>query len=656
MTGGTTHQMTLRRLAARATSCKLGCLFGALILVAGCGGSSSFNSGSTTGTASGGLKGKLLGGQYPVTGAEVQLYAAGTTGSYGTGAQALLSPAVTTDNNGDFTISPTQYKCPSDTTPTYLVATGGDPGLGSNNPAIALMAAVGPCGDLSSSTFVSIDEVTTVASVWALAPFLGAGAQVGTSPTNVLGLANAFANVNNLVNVSNGIAPGTVPTRAVIPVSKINSLANILAACVNSSGTAMCDTLFAAATPAGGSAPTNTLDAALNIARNPSASVGSLFAIPTANSPFQPSLSTQPPDWLIGATYVGGGLDYPASIAVDALGNVWAANVCGSDNPCSSVTELSSTGQPLSPAGGFTDGTFWESFGIAIDVSANVWVTNEQTTSANSGLGNVVLLNSSGSVISPAGGYFGGGLDFPFAVAIDTDGNVWTANLGDSSATKFSNSGSVSAISGSGGFGTGDLAGPVAVAIGASNNAWFADQSANSGSVTSISSGGTPVSNFASGGDETSGIATDSISTSGTISGHIWTANYSSSTVSELELGSNGDVTVVPQGYAGGGLNHPNGIAVDGAGNVWVTNYDSATRTSGATITELQGANGASPGSAISSTSGFGEDAGLLRPYGIAVDASGNVWVSNFGSSTITQFLGAATPVKTPLIGPPQLP
>jgi hypothetical protein len=69
----------------------------------------------------------------------------------------------------------------------------------------------------------------------------------------------------------------------------------------------------------------------------------------------------------------------------------------------------------------------------------------------------------------------------------------------------------------------------------------------------------------------------------------------------------------------------------------------------------LQGANGASPGQPLS-PAGLGADANLREPYSIALDASGNVWVSNFGSSTITQILGAAMPVKTPLVGPPQVP
>jgi DNA-binding beta-propeller fold protein YncE len=152
-------------------------------------------------------------------------------------------------------------------------------------------------------------------------------------------------------------------------------------------------------------------------------------------------------------------------------------------------------------------------------------------------------------------------------------------------------------------------------------------------------------------GKEPSGIATDAIGGTGNLlKGHIWTADYQSSTVGEIDLRDDGTTSVASTGYAGGGLSHPNGIAVDGAGNVWLANYG------GDTLTELEGSNGADPGHALSSDGGFGTDAHLEHPYGIAIDASGNVWVSNFGLSTITQFLGAATPAKTPLNGPAQAP
>ncbi len=590
-----------------------------------------------------------MGGQQPLENSAVQLYAAGSDG-YGTGAQALTS-AVYTGSDGGFSITDS-YTCPTANPLTYLVATGGEPGTGVNNPAITLMAVLGSCNDLSSISFITIDEVTTIASAWALAPFLGSGAQVGTSSGNQQGLVNAFANVNNLVDLSTGTAPGTAaPQGAVIPISKIDTLANIVAACVNSPGSDTCGKLFADATPSTGIAPSNTLDAALNIARNPSANVAALYRIPLPSPPFQPTLGTAPPDWTLAVSYVEGGLcPYesveigcePGSIAVDASGNVWAANYW------SSVTELSNTGHLLSPGGGFTGGGLNESYGIAVGENGSVWVTNEVTPGVNNGLGSLTVLNSLGQVNSPTGGYFGGGVDFPVGIATDTDGSVWTANYGDSTASRLSSTGS--AISGGTGFGVNQLVGPVAVAIDANHYAWLANQSADSGSVTSISPNGAQVTTIASGGDETSGIATDSIGMTGSVSGHVWTANYSSNSVSELELGTGGSAVVISTGYTGGGLSGPNSIAVDGAGNIWVTSFI------GDTISELQGAAGANPGQVLSPGGGFGQDAKLERPYGIAIDASGNVWVSNFGSSTITQFLGAATPVQTPLTGPAQLP
>jgi streptogramin lyase len=620
----------------------MGSLLLSLIVIAGCGGSSSINREPIPTPAPSALKGKALGGQFPVTGAEIQLYAAGSTG-YGVSAQPLLSPALTTDSNGDFTITTSDYTCPSSTALTYIVATGGDPGLGSNNPYIALMAALGPCGQLNSIPFVNVNEVTTVASVWALAPFLGPGAQVGTSSTNAQGLTNAFANVNNIVAITNGTSPGaSAPTGALVPAAKIYTLSNILASCINSTGSTACNALFIAAKPPSASLPTNTIGAALDIAQNPSNNVAALFALPTPQAPFGPTLSAAPNDWMIAVTFNGGGLDLPASIAVDALGNMWTANYCGSNNPCSSVTELSSTGQPLSSSSGFTNGALWEDYGLAIDVHGSVWVTNQQSDGGN---GSVSELNTSGQVGSA---YSGGGIYFPIAVATDTDGSIWTANQ-DSTVSKLSNNGT--AISGSGGWGAHQVSDPSAVAIDANHNAWFANEGASSGSVTSVSSNGVTVNVIASGGDHPTGIATDRIGISTNASqGHVWIANYTSSSISELELNNGGTVSVVSSGYTGGGIDNPNGIAIDGAGNVWVANWI------GNTLSELQGARGANPGQPLSPASGFGTDAHLDSPYGIALDASGNIWVSNFHSDTITQILGAAMPVTTPLVGPPQLP
>jgi len=582
-----------------------------------------------------------MGGQQAVDGAEVQLYVAGSTG-YGTGA-ALLAPAAFTDESGKFIIQG-DVTCPSSGALTYLMASGGHTGTGSDNAAIMLMAALGTCGSLSSSTAITVNEVTTVAAVWALAPFLKSGGLLGTSSGNSQGLANAFANVNNLVTLSSGATPGrAAPSNATIPATKIETLADILDACVSQSDATACSTLFAAATPAGGSAPDNTLDAALDIARNPAANVSALFALAGTSAPFQPILTAAPPDWTLAVSYSGGGLSTPGSIALDAAGNAWVANYFGS------VTELSTSGQPISPAGGFTGGGLGESYGLAINTDGSVWVTDEQSSGVNGGEGSITVLNSSGQPVSGTAGYFGGGIFFPIAAAADTDGSVWIADYGDSTATRFAMNGT--AISSSTGFGSSELEGPVAVAIDANHNAWFANQAAQTGSVTSVSADGSKVNTFACGGDAPSGVATDAIADMPNAAiGHVWTANYYSDSVSELALHSDGSVTVVGNPSTGGGILHPNGVAVDGAGNVWVANYR------GASISELQGANGAAPGTPFSPSVGFGSDASLSAPFGVAVDASGNVWVSNQESSTITQFVGAATPVKTPILGPSQLP
>jgi len=629
--------MAVSPQAAQGNSGKAVWLFIPLLL-AGCGGGAIVQNPLPTPPASASVTGKLIGGQQPIQNAAVQLFATGSTG-YGAGAVAL-TPSVYTDANGNFSIT-SGFTCPSGSTITYLVSRGGDPGTGTDNPAIALMATLGPCDNLASLPFLVVNEVTTVVSVWAMNQFLSPGAQMGTSSTNTLGLANAFANTSNLVNLAQGTAPGAgAPQGMVIPIAKIDTLANILAVCVN---TGSCDTLFAAAKPVNGTAPANTLDAALNIVRNPAANVAALFALPTPSAPFQPMLNAAPADWTLAVTYSGGGLSGPAALALDASGNLWAANYFNS------VTELSNTGEPLSPASGFTGGGLNESYGITVAQNGSIWVTNEQSSSANHGDGSLTVLNASGQVTSGSYGYSGGGVFFPVAIASDSNGNIWTANYGNSTGSVLFDTGSP--ISGSGGFGAGQLSGPVAVAIDANHNAWFANQSADSGSVTSVSPNGSQVTTTICCGAEPSGIATDSIAVAGTSTkGHVWTANYASSTVSELELGSNGSVVVASTGYSGAGLDHPNGIAVDGAGNVWLANY------SGNTLSELQGALGANPGQALSPGTGLGKDAHLGRPYAIAIDASGNLWVSNFGLNTITEFPGAASPVKMPLAGPAQLP
>ncbi len=244
------------------------------------------------------MKGGVHGGQQPVSSATIQLYAVSTNGSAnGQAATPLLTGApVLTDAGGSFYVP--AYTCPSATAQTYITATGGNPGLaaGTNNTDIVLMAALGNCGDLGPSTFVSINEVTTVATVAALAPFMTTYTQTGSTSTDAQALLDDFKLVNTLTDFSHGSSPGSVaPVGYTVDAAKIYTLADAIASCINSAGNAtagdgsVCGYLFQYATPPGGSAPANVADAVLDITRNPTQNVAQIFYLVTPAAPFNPS-------------------------------------------------------------------------------------------------------------------------------------------------------------------------------------------------------------------------------------------------------------------------------------------------------------------------------------------------------------------------------
>lgn len=568
--------------------------------------------------------GKVMAGSQAVTGASVQLYAAGNTGN-GLTPAALLVSAVSTGTGGTFTI-PAGYNCPSAVTPVYLLSKGGQAGGGSANQSLWLMTAIGPCGSISAGSTSVVNEATTVASAWALASFMSSGGNVGASCTNTAGLDNAFQTANSLVNTTTGTSPGAgIPSTLTVPKAKLNTLANALASCTASSGGASCSALFSDAA-AGSAVPGNTLDAALNIARAPGNNAAAIYAAASGNDSFSPVLNAAPSDWMLSNTISGGGMASPASVSVAASGNVWVSSYFNT------VSEFLPDGAAAFSAG-ISGSGISESYGMALDAVGNVWIANEQT-SPNSGSGNVVELNSSGQAL--ATGITEGGINFPIAVAADPSGNVWIADYGDSKVSLLNSSGS--AISTDGGWGGSSLAFPVAVAVDSNHNAWLANQGGNY-PITRISANGSQVTTYDCDCDGASGIAIDQ-------NDNVWVANYYGNSISEV----NSCGTLAVDAATGGGVLRPQGIAVDGGGTVWVANYF------GNSLSELSGSSSATAGSFVSPSTGFGTGAGLLQPYGLAVDASGSVWVSNFGNNTLTQFIGIAAPVKTPLAGPVQVP
>jgi streptogramin lyase len=440
---------------------------------------------------------------------------------------------------------------------------------------------------------------------------------VGAASSNATGIANAFQTVNSLVNTTTGTAPGPgLPANGTVPTTKLFTLADILSSCVNSTGTgAPCTSLFSAATTSGGAAPTDTIGAALNIATHPGNNVATLFNLTAASPPFPPTLTTAPNDWTLAVKYADPSLNSPYGLAIDAAGNVWVTNESGA-----SVTELSPVGAVLSGTTGFTGGGLLGPKGIAIDKSGNAWI-------ANAGGSSVVELSPAGSVLSGTGGFTGGGIDAPVALALDSQTNVWVANFSGNSVSVLTSTGAPNGASPL--TDAGAIVNPTGIAIDTYGDGWVSNGGANNVIFIESVSGSFYYSQYTDNAIQGStGIAVDA-------NGNTWVAASGINAVSTF-----GCCTASPVRSAG--LSLPTGVATDGVSNIWITNGVAA-----GSVAELN-----SSGTVLSPTTGFGS---LNTPVSIGVDASGNLWTANLGDNSVSEFVGIASPIATPIaatVGP----
>jgi len=270
-----------------------------LPFLAGCGASRSIN--VTTIAAK--LLGTVQSGSQPIVNSQIQLYALVSKNGTYSSAPLLLAPVVT-DANGAFAI-PADVVCPANSTWVYLSSTGGEPlrGSSADNSAIAMLAILGECGSLSGSISISLNEVTTVASAFALSPYLRSVKDTSYTDAQFQAFDAAVETALELANPETGTAPGTgIPAGEIAPTAKLNSLANLTASCINSTGGAVgddspCGQLFAEASGSTENSPTDTVQALVGIALNPTRNVDSLYQLCPPQTPFEPALNSQPSDW-----------------------------------------------------------------------------------------------------------------------------------------------------------------------------------------------------------------------------------------------------------------------------------------------------------------------------------------------------------------------
>ncbi|MBS1530530.1 MAG: hypothetical protein JSU01_09495 [Bacteroidetes bacterium] len=244
-------------------------------------------------------------------------------------------------------------------------------------------------------------------------------------------------------------------------------------------------------------------------------------------------------------------------------------------------------------------------FGITIGQSGNLYVADQ---------GNSLIrkITPAGVVSTYAGTYLvmgeTNGLDSlssfrgPFGVAADSSGNVYVADAGNNMVRRISSSGIVSTFAGTGIPGSAD---------------------------------GTDTATF----NSPMGVATDQ-------AGNVYVADYENHLIRKITPAGAVSTLAGKAGISGftdgvdtaARFNLPEALAVDAAGNVYVADAgNDAIRkiTPGGTVTTLAG-NG-SPGS----VNGTGRSASFNTPFGIAVDGSGNIYVADSGNNLIREITSA---------------
>jgi hypothetical protein len=614
------------------------------------------------------ITGNVHGGQQPVSGAHVYLFAANTTG-YGSASVSLLTSvpnSTTSDSNGNYYVTTSAnggFAITGDYTCTlgqqvYLYAQGGDPGAGSNSSA-GFLAVLGNCpgGSFATQTpFVTMNEITTIASAYALSGFatdpvhVADDESVGTNPNAALaktGMANAFANASNLASVSSGVALSTTPAgNGIVPQATIDTLADILAACINSTGALTgptsptpCYALLNNALSGGtsGTIPADTAAAAINIAHNPSLNIPALYALSSGKPPFAPALATAPSDFTLALTFTG-----------------------------------SRTG-PASTNGYFSGGA------LAIDSFGNVF-TNGGNPGTYSGSTAISKLSPLGADLSTPTTFLGASTDLPTSLALDSSNNIWVVNTlqGYVNLAKYSNDGQDLSGTGftGGGFNAAYASGPSDLTFDPSGDPLVYFDNV----LTLFTPSGGLYSPAPAYPSFSSNVAYNGL-------GDLWYASGENDLSELLPTGT----ASTGSPFTGGGLNYGSILAIGQANSIFVANDNNTLSifdSTGVPITSsaipepvqnqaytiaLDGANTAfiasniidpssieriaTSGSTVVSSTTYGQSILHYAFTNVAVDGSGNVWIGDLYEDNypdippqrIVEFVGLATPVVTPL-------
>ncbi len=566
------------------------------------------------------------------------------------------------------------------------------------NPQIVNMAMLGVCPgtatEFNAINFVYMNEVSTVAMAEAMAGFAGASGlstdavHIGTSSNNTTGAGNAAMNANQLYDIQGGnvgtggngdahIARITTPAgNGLVPQATLDTIANILAACVDDStntynpwaltatgtgagmqSTATCQILFQNATSTGVATTTlaseanDTATAALNIAHYPggtAATVGTnsynttfvpaLYKLQKLNTnsagtanqpPFVPNLTTQPNDFSLAIQYAlaagannsptaNPDLKGPESIAIDASGDIYIETLAGQTafemSPLGVVVARSAT-----PSYTSTDG-FSGNYGygyLSIDPNGNAWAGNANALSLETELTSSAGSTTLSTTTSPSAPrpYEDGLLD-AYTTLTDDSGDIFVGAAPSASYDTYNK----------------DPEKPDTVQWGLLE--------LTSGTWTSLNTAPFPP------GFKIAHGAIDA-------SGNVWltTENYSGiGCFTSAGADCLGVAPIVGQNEGfnyteNTALNQPEQPAIDASGALWVANQYTGTSGGGnlARVVYTPGTKGFF-GTPASETTNTFTGGNMDQPFGTAIDGLGRIWVTNRCTDACDD--GTAAPVN----------
>jgi streptogramin lyase len=368
----------------------------------------------------------------------------------------------------------------------------------------------------------------------------------------------------------------------------------------------------------------------------------------------------------------------PNAVAVDSSNNLYVADTGNSEIRLVTAAGVVSTLAGTAGLRGFTDGVgsgahFNIPEGLALDSSGNVYVADtyndairEVTPSGQvatvagltSNIGNTDGTNSAAQ------------FNQPMSTAVDGSGNVYVADSGNSTIRVIAAGGGVTTLAGSADYtGSTDGTGTAArlnveegVALDSAGNIYVADSGNNT--IRMITPAGV-VSTLAgmagtAGTSDGTGTAAQFIFPTGIAvdnSGSVYVADAVNNTIRKITSGGVVTTLAGSAGFAGAvdgigtaaEFSLPTDVAVDSSGNVYVTDSNGSTIrkiTSTGSVTTLAGTAGVK-----GNLDGIGTAAQFNTPQGLSVDSSGNVYVADTYNNTIRMITAAG--VVTTLAGSP---